>query len=484
MVLTAGRLPGGPASIVSGHLAVVEERAVLKFGTDGVRGIANAELTPELALALGRAAVRVLGGRRYAVGRDTRRSGPLLEAALAAGLASEGADVTLLGVVPTPEVAWWSATEAAPAAMVSASHNPFPDNGIKLFAAGGRKLSDPVEEQLELELRRLLGAVAPTATDRTAGPFADRPVPTGAGVGRVVAATEVHEGYAAAVAASLDGRRLDGLTAVVDCANGSASVIAPRVLRDLGVAVEVLHARPDGANINDACGSTHTDDLARAVVERGADLGVAFDGDADRVLLVDAAGELVDGDQIIALCAIDRHERGALTGDSVVVTVMANLGFRLAMEKRGIHVVETKVGDRYVLEALETGALSLGGEQSGHVIFPDLATTGDGLLTAVQVLDVVVRADQPLAELAADAMTRLPQVLRNVRVAERDPAIVERLAPAIAAAERRLGGQGRVLVRTSGTEPLVRVMAEAPTPAQAEAAVADLVRAVEALSAA
>jgi phosphoglucosamine mutase len=261
-------------------------------------------------------------------------------------------------------------------------------------------------------------------------------------------------------------------------------VIAPRVLRDLGVAVEVLHARPDGANINDACGSTHTDDLARAVVERGADLGVAFDGDADRVLLVDAAGELVDGDQIIALCAIDRHERGALTGDSVVVTVMANLGFRLAMEKRGIHVVETKVGDRYVLEALETGALSLGGEQSGHVIFPDLATTGDGLLTAVQVLDVVVRADQPLAELAADAMTRLPQVLRNVRVAERDPAIVERLAPAIAAAERRLGGQGRVLVRTSGTEPLVRVMAEAPTPAQAEAAVADLVRAVEALSAA
>jgi phosphoglucosamine mutase len=454
---------------------------MLKFGTDGVRGVANAELTPELALALGRAAVRVLRGDRFAVGRDTRRSGPLLEAALAAGLASEGADVTILGVVPTPEVAWWSATESAPAAMVSASHNPFPDNGIKLFSAGGRKLPDAVEQQLELELQRLLGAVvSPSSVEPDGDGLA---AVTGAAVGRIAAATRAHEGYGAAVAASLDGRRLDGLTAVVDCANGSASVVAPRVLRELGVQVDVVHAAPDGTNINDGCGSTHTDDLARAVVERGADLGIAFDGDADRVLLVDAAGELVDGDQIIALCAIDRHERGVLTGDSVVVTVMTNLGFRLAMEKRGIHVVETNVGDRYVLEALESGGLSLGGEQSGHVIFPDLATTGDGLLTAVQTLDVVVRADQPLAELAADAMTRLPQVLRNVRVAQRDPAIVDRLAPAIAAVERRLGDQGRVLVRTSGTEPLVRVMAEAPTPAEARAAVDELVQVVEALSA-
>jgi phosphoglucosamine mutase len=459
---------------------------VLKFGTDGVRGVANTELTPELALALGRAAVRVLGGDRFAVGRDTRRSGPLLEAALAAGLASEGADVALLGVVPTPEVAWWSAAEAAPAAMVSASHNPFPDNGIKLFTAGGRKLSDAVEQRLELELQALLGAVVASSTTAGggagAGAGADRPVPTGAGVGQVHTVAGGHDGYAASVIASLGGRRLDGLTAVVDCANGSASVVAPRVLRDLGVDAQVLHAAPDGANINHGCGSTHTGDLSRAVVERGADLGVAFDGDADRVLLVDAGGELVDGDQIIALCAIDRHERRALTDDSVVVTVMTNLGFRLAMEKRGIHVVETKVGDRYVLEALEAGGLSLGGEQSGHVIFPDLATTGDGLLTAVQALDVVVRADQPLRELAADAMTRLPQVLRNVRVAERDPAIVERLAPDIAAVEERLGDQGRVLVRTSGTEPLVRVMVEAPTPAEAEAAVADLIRAVEALA--
>jgi len=446
---------------------------VLKFGTDGVRGVANAELTPELALALGRAAARVLGGDHVAIGRDTRRSGPLLEAALAAGLASEGVDVTLLGVVPTPEVAWWSATRDAPAAMVSASHNPFGDNGIKLFTAGGRKLSDAVEAQLEDELRRLVG----TADAATAGPR-----PTGAAVGQMAAAGAVHEGYAAAVASSIDGRRLDGLSAVVDCANGSASVVAPRVLADLGLDVHVVHAEPDGANINDGCGSTHTDGLARTVVERGADLGVAFDGDADRVLLVDATGELVDGDQIIAVCAIDRHERGVLVDDSVVVTVMTNLGFRLAMEQRDIRVVETKVGDRYVLEALEAGGLSLGGEQSGHVIFPGLATTGDGLLTAVQTLDAVVRAGRPLAELAAEAMTRLPQVLRNVRVAERDPAIVERLGPDIAAVEKRLGGRGRVLVRTSGTEPLVRVMVEAPTPAEAEVAVAELVAAVEALT--
>ena len=477
---------------------------MLKFGTDGVRGVANTELTPELALALGRAAVRVLGGDRFAVGRDTRRSGPLLEAALAAGLAAEGVDVTLLGVVPTPEVAWWSVTEGAPAAMVSASHNPFADNGIKLFSAGGRKLSDAVEDQLELELQRIVGAIASSSSSssssgssgssssssssgsslgRSGATDGERPVPTGVGVGRIESAAQAHDGYAAAVVASIEGRRLDGLSAVVDCANGSASVVAPRVLRDLGVEVEVLHAAPDGTNINDGCGSTHPGALARTVVSRGADLGIAFDGDADRVLLVDAAGELVDGDQIIALCAIDRHQRGTLTDDSVVVTVMTNLGFRLAMEQRGIHVVETKVGDRYVLEALEAGGLSLGGEQSGHVIFPGLATTGDGLLTAVQALDVVVRAGRPLADLAAGAMTRLPQVLRNVRVARRDPAIVDRLADDIAAVEKRLGDHGRVLVRTSGTEPLVRVMAEAPTAAEAEAAVDELVRAVEVVGA-
>jgi phosphoglucosamine mutase len=441
---------------------------MLKFGTDGVRGVANAELTPELALALGRAAARVLGGDRFAIGRDTQRSGPMLEAALCAGFVSEGVDVELLGVAPTPEVAWWSVAAEAPAAVVSASHNPFPDNGIKLFAAGGRKLP---EERLEHELQRLLDGAASL-----------RDAPTGAGLGAVrTVAASAHSGYRAAVSASLAGRDLAGLRAVVDCAHGAASVVAPAVLTDLGVDVEVIHADPDGTNINAGCGSTHPQELARRVAERGADVGVAFDGDADRVLLIDAAGELVDGDHIIAICAIDRHERGVLAGDSVVVTVMTNLGFRLAMDKRGIHVVETQVGDRYVLEELESRRLHLGGEQSGHVIFRDLATTGDGLLTALQALDVVVRSGRSLADLAGEAMTRLPQVLRNVRVAERDPAVAERLAGPIAAVEARLGDHGRVLVRPSGTEPLVRVMVEAPTQDEAEAAADELVEAVEAL---
>ncbi|MGH9111063.1 MAG: phosphoglucosamine mutase [Acidimicrobiales bacterium] len=458
---------------------------MLKFGTDGVRGVANAELTPELAVALGRAAARVLPSERFAIGRDTRRSGPMLESALCAGLASEGVDVVLLGVAPTPEVAWWAATENAPAAVVSASHNPFGDNGIKLFTAGGRKLPDDVEGRLELELQRQLGAVvssadaAAPARSRSAGSLTSRPV--GVDVGSV-RSRDAHAAYGAAVAASLEGRRLDGLRAVVDCANGAASAVAPRVLAELGVDLEVIHAEPDGTNINAGCGSTHPGELAEAVVARGADVGVAFDGDADRVLLVDAAGALVDGDHIIAICAIDRHDRGALPGDGVVVTVMTNLGFRLAMEKRGIHVVETAVGDRYVLEALEHGHLALGGEQSGHVIFRDLATTGDGLLTATQALDVMVRSGRPLAELAAEAMTQLPQVLRNVRVAPRDPAILDRLAGPIATVESRLGDHGRVLVRASGTEPLIRVMVEAPTAVEADEAAGELVAAVESLA--
>ncbi|HLM63002.1 MAG TPA: phosphoglucosamine mutase [Acidimicrobiales bacterium] len=441
---------------------------MLRFGTDGVRGVANAELTPELALALGRAAARVLGGGRFAIGRDTRRSGPLLEAALAAGLAAEGIEVVTLGVAPTPEVAWWAATEQAPAAVVSASHNPFGDNGIKLFSAGGRKLADAVEERLEAELGALVGG---GAGDR-------RAVPTGAAVGSI-RAIDAAAGYTAAVAASLEGRRLDGLRAVVDCANGAASSVAPGALRALGVELDVIHADPDGTNINAGCGSTHPDDLRRAVVGHGAHVGVAFDGDADRVLLVDANGDLVDGDHIIAMCALDRHDRGALAYDTVVVTVMTNLGFRLAMDARGVRVVETAVGDRNVLEALVAGGYALGGEQSGHVIFPELATTGDGLLTAVQALDVVVRSGRPLAELAAASMTRLPQVLRNVRVGRRDPAILDRIAADVAAVEGRLGDKGRVLVRPSGTEPLVRVMVEAPTEADAATAADELVRAVE-----
>ena len=451
---------------------------MLRFGTDGVRGVANVELTPELALALGRAAARVLGGDRYAVGRDTRRSGPLLEAALAAGLASEGADVTVLGVAPTPEVAWWSATEDAPAAMVSASHNPFPDNGIKLFSAGGRKLPDDVEPRLEAELQRLLGAVvrATPPPHRRVRCRWRRGGPHRAGRRRRRSARGLRG----------RGRGVDRRPAPRRAERGG------RLRQRIGVGGGAHGAARPGASTSTSSTTGPTAPTSTTAAARPTPTGSpgrsssaaptsAWRSTATPTgcCMVDAAGELVDGDQLIALCAVDRHERGTLPGDAVVVTVMTNLGFRLAMEAHGIAVVETAVGDRYVLEALEARGLALGGEQSGHLIFRDLATTGDGLLTAVQALDVVVRSGRPLAEVAG-VMSRLPQVLRNVRVARRDPAVVEHLAADIAAVEGRLGELGRVLVRPSGTEPLVRVMAEAPTEAEAEAAVAELVRAVEA----
>ena len=422
----------------------------LRFGTDGVRGVANVELTPELVTALGRAAARTLGGARFVVGRDTRRSGPLLEAALIAGLAAEGVDVATMGVVPTPAVAWAAADLDISGAMISASHNPFADNGVKLFAMGGRKLRDDVEAQLEAQLDAIVHGGA-------------QPSPA---VGTVSAEPEHLLGYASGVEASISGRTLRPLRVVIDCANGSATTIAAAVLRRLDADVTVLHASPDGTNINDACGSTYPQSLQAAVVEHGADAGLAFDGDADRVLAVDERGELVDGDQIIAICAIDRHERNALAGDAVVVTLMANLGFRQAMRDHGIEVVETAVGDRYVLDALDERGLVLGGEQSGHVIYRDLATTGDGLLTGVQLLDVGARTGRPLSELAA-VMTRLPQVLHNVRVQGSATDRVEALLPDIEAARLALGDHGRVVVRPSGTEPLVRVMVEAPTEAEA-----------------
>ncbi|MFP5254833.1 MAG: phosphoglucosamine mutase [Acidimicrobiia bacterium] len=441
---------------------------MLKFGTDGVRGVANEDLTPELVLALGRAAARVLPSWTFVVGRDTRRSGPLLQAALVAGLAAEGADVVDLGVVPTPAVAWVAARDDVAGAVVSASHNPFADNGVKIFGRGGRKLGDDVEARLEAELHRLL---------RHEVVHQPR---VGDAVGTVRSGEDDVAAWTTAVAGSIDGRTLEGLDLVVDCAHGAASRVAPAVLRALGATVHVLHDEPDGTNINAGCGSTHPEELQRAVVERGAAAGIAFDGDADRCLAVDAEGQLVDGDQIIAICAIDRHRRGALAEDTVVVTVMTNLGFRLGMAERGIEVLEVPVGDRYVLEALQDGGLTLGGEQSGHVIFADRATTGDGLLTAVQLLDVVAREARPLGALAAEAMTRLPQVLRNVRVAGDARAAVQAIADQVARVEAELGERGRVLVRPSGTEPLVRVMAEAPTAEAAEAAVARLIAAVEA----
>ena len=443
----------------------------LRFGTDGVRGVANADLTPELVLGLGRAAARVLdAGRvgRIVIGRDTRRSGPLLESALAAGFAAEGVDVDLLGVVPTPTVAWVAANDGLPGAVISASHNPFADNGVKLFAAGGMKLSDADEERLEAELDRILHGAA-----------SDVPVPTGAKVGSVRPAEGLVSRWGDAVVGSIDGRRLEGLRVVIDCANGAASRHAAALLTRLGAEVEVIHDQPDGRNINDGCGSTHPDDLREAVVQADADAGLAFDGDADRVLAVDETGTLLDGDQMIAMLAADRHDRDALAGDTVVVTVYSNLGLRHAMAERGIGVVETQVGDRYVLEALERGGWPLGGEQSGHIIFRDLATTGDGILTGVQLLDLLARARRPLSELAASAMTRYPQVLRNVRVADRPAAVVSAITDEVDRVERELGERGRVLVRASGTEPVVRVMVEAESGDQAETAVAELVSAVE-----
>jgi phosphoglucosamine mutase len=430
----------------------------LRFGTDGIRGVANVQLTPELVLALGRAAARVLGGGRVVVGRDTRRSGPLLEAALVAGLAAEGRSVERLGVLPTPGVAWMAAAEGVAGAMISASHNPFPDNGVKLFGPGGRKVDDDTQARLEAELDRLLAAGP--------GPGAA----SGAAVGGVDDGAAAAAGrYLDALLDSVEGRRLDGLHVVLDCANGAASALAPEAVGRLGATVEVLHARPDGVNINQGCGSNAPDDLRRRVVEVGADLGLACDGDADRVVAVDHAGRLVDGDQLLAMCALDLAARDRLRDGTVVVTVMTNLGFRLAMAERGIRVVETAVGDRHVLVALEDGGWSLGGEQSGHVIFRDLATTGDGTLTGLQVLDLVQRSGRPLADLAAEAMTRLPQVLVNVTVPRRRPDVVEAVAGEIGAVEAGLGERGRVLVRPSGTEPVVRVMVEAPT---AEAAAA------------
>jgi phosphoglucosamine mutase len=425
----------------------------LRFGTDGVRGAANTELTPELALSLGRAAVRTIGAGPWLVGRDTRISGPLLHAAFAAGLASEGAVAVDLAVIPTPGVAYLAAADQLPGAMISASHNAFGDNGIKLFRPGGLKLDDAVEERVEAELDAIEAEGIPGSGERPGGPL----------VGGLRSAPDAWERYATHLTdAVLEGRRLAGLSVVIDCAHGASSFVAPQVLARLGAAVTVLHADPDGTNINAGCGSNHPEVLQTAVLARGADAGLAFDGDADRVVAVDAEGEVVDGDQLIALLAIDMNAQGLLRGDAVAVTVMTNLGFRQAMNTAGIRVVETPVGDRNVLTALESEGLALGGEQSGHVILRDRATTGDGLLTGLSVLDVMARTGRPLAQLAG-VMTRLPQVLVNVRVAERSPDLLDRLAPDIARAEITLAGRGRVLVRPSGTEPLVRVMVEAPT---------------------
>jgi phosphoglucosamine mutase len=430
----------------------------LRFGTDGVRGPAS-EFTDALVVALGQAAAQVLGTSAFVIGRDTRESGERLERALGTGLILGGAQPLSLGVVPTPAVAWICAQRGVPGAVISASHNPWSDNGIKFFAAGGRKLSD----ELEAELENALDAVVAAGVEFELS--VDSKTDTGA-------VAEWCDAVASSVVA------VTPMRIVIDCANGAASSVAPGIFRGLGLEVDVLHAQPDGRNINDACGSTHPEDLQRAVVASGAALGLAFDGDADRLLAVDERGQLVDGDQLIALFARDLHDRGELAGNRVVVTVMSNLGFRLAMDGQGIEVVETPVGDRHVLEALARTSSSLGGEQSGHIVFADRATTGDGVLSGVQLVDLVGRTQTPLSTLAGEVMDRLPQVLRNVRLEHRRDDIAEAIAGEIAAVEQSLGARGRVLIRLSGTEPLVRVMVEAPTLAQAEDAADNLAAAV------
>ena len=430
----------------------------LRCGTDGVRGPAS-EFTDALVVALGQAAAQVLGTSAFVIGRDTRESGERLERALGTGLILGGAQPLSLGVVPTPAVAWVCAQRGVPGAVISASHNPWSDNGIKFFAAGGRKLSDELEAELENALDALV----------VAGVEFELSLDSNTDTGAVAE-------WCDAVASSVVA--VTPMRIVIDCANGAASSVAPGIFRGLGLEVDVLHAQPDGRNINDACGSTHPEDLQRAVVASGAALGLAFDGDADRLLAVDERGELVDGDQLIALFARDLHDRGELAGNRVVVTVMSNLGFRLAMDEQGIEVVETPVGDRHVLEALARTSSSLGGEQSGHIVFADRATTGDGVLSGVQLVDLVGRTQTPLSTLAGEVMDRLPQVLRNVRLEHRRDDIAEAIAGEIAAVEQSLGARGRVLIRLSGTEPLVRVMVEAPTLAQAEDAADNLAAAV------
>ena len=416
-----------------------------------MRGDSRDELTADLVAALARAGAEELGADGFVVGRDTRESGPALVAALHAGVVAAGGRPVDVGVVPTPAVALWCRAHDVAGAVVSASHNPWYDNGVKFFSAGGSKLTDSVQDRIQARFDELLAEPPPPAVEGVDD--------------RHDAAVSAH---ISSVVASLQGRRLVGLRLVVDAANGAATPVAEDTFRRLGIDVVMLSDRPDGRNINADCGSTHPQALQAAVVREKADLGVAFDGDADRLVAVDHTGAIVDGDHLIAICALDAHSRGALAGPAVVVTVMANLGFRRSMDDAGIEVVDTPVGDRYVLEALDDRELDLGGEQSGHVIFRRLAPTGDGLLTAAQLLDVVTRRGTRLADLASAAMTRLPQVLRNVPLVRRHGDLDVRLAPLVTAAETRLAGRGRVLIRASGTEPLVRVMVEAETDAEAE----------------
>jgi phosphoglucosamine mutase len=418
------------------------------FGTDGVRGIANRELTPELAFRLGEAAGHFLGekGRgKIVIGKDTRRSGDMLEAALVAGVCSGGADALVCGVIPTPGVAYLTRELGADGGVViSASHNPPEYNGIKLFSRDGFKLPDELEDEIEEFTRR----------ER------DWERPVGEHVGRVRPLADAVKRYVAHAVDSIDVD-LTGLRVAVDCGHGAGAVATPQALRELGAEVIALNCDWNGMDINVGCGSTDLGALRELVSMHGVDMGIAHDGDADRVLALDETGAEIDGDVIMAICATHLAERGALPGPTVVATVMSNLGFEVAMRERGISVIKTKVGDRYVLEQMQSSGAVLGGEQSGHIIFMQHNTTGDGLVTALQLAAVMRQTGRPLSDLAS-VMRRYPQVMRNVHVADRALlATSAAVAGEIRATEAELGDSGRVLVRASGTEPLVRVMVEA-----------------------
>lgn len=433
------------------------------FGTDGVRGLANRELTADLALGLAQAAAAVLTQGRHAdelraagrrpvavVARDPRVSGEFLTAAVSAGLASSGVDVLDAGVIPTPATAFLiDSIRADFGVMISASHNPAPDNGIKFFSFGGTKLPDEVEDRIESFLGK------------------QKLAPVGDGVGRIRRFADAEDRYVVHLLGTLP-HRLEGLKVVLDCAHGAAAGVSPETFKDAGAEIIVIGADPDGMNINDGVGSTHLEQLQAAVIEHGADLGIAHDGDADRCLAVDADGNIIDGDRIMAILAVSMKERGTLTDDTLVVTVMSNLGLRRAMAEHGIRVVETKVGDRYVLEALAAEGLALGGEQSGHVIMSEFATTGDGVLTGLHLAAEMARTGKSIAELAS-VMTVYPQVLVNVRGVDHHALGADaEIAAAVAAVEAELGDSGRVLLRPSGTEPMVRVMVEAADQEAAE----------------
>lgn len=420
------------------------------FGTDGVRGVANSQLTPSLAFRLGQAGAYILSKEhphpRIVIGKDTRISGDMLEAALIAGICSVGADVLRVGVLPTPGIALLTRTlEVSAGVVISASHNPVQDNGIKFFNSTGYKLADAIEDEIE---SIVLSEEKPWE------------IPIGGEVGRVIEVTDAGRRYMDYLKKTVGG--LDGLKVVLDCANGAASYVGPLVLQELGVEIIPIYNTPDGVNINAGCGSTHPEQLQQAVLEHGADLGLANDGDADRLIVVDEQGKILDGDFIMVICALDQKAKGTLAQNSVVVTVMSNLGLHLALKEAGITIHETQVGDRYVMEELIRTGAKLGGEQSGHIIFLDHNTTGDGLLTALQLLSVLKERQVPLSQLASQ-MQRLPQVLLNARVEHKERLMQdERVLAKVKEAEETLGCHGRVLVRTSGTEPLIRVMVEGP----------------------